>query len=274
MLSILSRVPHFGSSLLSAFLLYLWTSPLLILVSLVEFAAGLTSATEFQLLFQFSGQSSNLQLLHFLLPAVVFLLQQPDCFVLPEQGVFQPFLAGLCSSFKPFSSEFTAAVCAQLCQVSRMRGLASFAALLQAFSAPAWGLFCACLGSVPPPFKPFFRLDSSSYTLSLSSVPAGAAGLLFLVLGDQLLHLGRTYRFAWLVFAFQSVSAFSATTLSLSLLLISVVVWWELREFAAMFSFFPLELGLLLCLASFLGSYCRCRTVFMVLGKEPTCCTV
>ncbi|KAK4440821.1 hypothetical protein Salat_0417000 [Sesamum alatum] len=73
--------------------------------------------------------------------------------------------------------------------------------------------FYCCFGLVlvllPPPFKPFFQPEFSCYTLSLSSVPAGVAGLCFIVLGGQLLHLGRTFRLARFGFVFQRVSSLS-----------------------------------------------------------------
>ncbi|KAK4434322.1 hypothetical protein Salat_0595000 [Sesamum alatum] len=71
-----------------------------------------------------------------------------------------------------------------------------FLSELQAFLT---GVQCCCLCSVLP----------SCYTLRYFFVPAGLAGLFFMVLGDQLLHLMRTSRFARFSFDFQRVSSLS-----------------------------------------------------------------
>ncbi|KAK4433023.1 hypothetical protein Salat_1064500 [Sesamum alatum] len=72
------------------------------------------------------------------------------------------------NSFKPFSPEFTAAVCAQLCQVSRRRGL-----VFLLLAAQLGGCFVSVWGLLPLPFKPFF--------------PAGF----------QLLHAQLIFRSSW-----------------------------------------------------------------------------
>ncbi|KAK4421759.1 hypothetical protein Salat_2126500 [Sesamum alatum] len=80
----------------------------------------------------------------FCLLAVVLPVAAGRSLVLAEQGVFQPFLADFCPSFKPFSLKFSAASCAQFCQGSSSRWLASFAVLVS-------GLFLSqhrgCFGS-------------------------------------------------------------------------------------------------------------------------------
>ncbi|KAK4438949.1 hypothetical protein Salat_0229500, partial [Sesamum alatum] len=59
--------------------------------------------------------------------------------------------------------------------VGVVRVQASFQSLFQAIFRPSNGVvLCLFWGLFPPPFKPFFRSESSCYTLSLSFVPVTA----------------------------------------------------------------------------------------------------
>ncbi|KAK4434314.1 hypothetical protein Salat_0594200 [Sesamum alatum] len=121
-------------------------------------------------------------------------------------GIFQPLVAGFCPSFKPFSLKFSAAACAQFCQGSSSWWLVFLQLATQAFFYPSYG---AILGLVFVAVVTFFRPESSCYTLSFFFVQAGFAGLFFMVLGDLLLHLMRTSRFARFGFDFKRVSSLS-----------------------------------------------------------------
>ncbi|KAK4435167.1 hypothetical protein Salat_0680000 [Sesamum alatum] len=192
--------------------------PLLILVGLVEFAAGLTSAIELQLLFQFSGQSSNLLLLPFLLPAVVFLLQQPGLLcALPEQVLAAILVKGVLLGFVPHLRVFSCFFWPVYVRVSSYLSGVHSRCLCSAFpsfqqkgagflAAGRTGLFLSqlrgCFGSgsslSSAAVATFFRPKASCYSLSF------------------ILESFQAFRQAFCLYLCSSLST---------------VVWWDLREF-------------------------------------------
>ncbi|KAK4441248.1 hypothetical protein Salat_0459700 [Sesamum alatum] len=162
-------------------------------------------------------------------------------------GYFSAFSSCFFSTSRPpFNHQFSwllEEVSSCWCLAGVVRVLANFQSLFQAFFCPSiedvLGLFFAAVVT-------FFRPESKCYTLSFFFVPASPAGLFFMVL------------------------AFPASFLSQTLLLISTVVWWDLRESCCRVFPLPTRVWLVPVLNFLQGSRCCYWTVFHGVGRTKT----